>query len=85
MKYIILPTMIFILMAPLSSPSYGQAHLLFAQSGKQSLNDATQSIKQKTGGRILSTKTVKSNGQTIYKIKVLLPSGKVQTFKVSAQ
>lgn len=77
--------MIFIFMVPFSSPSYGQPHLLFAQSSKQTLNDATQSIKQKTGGRILSTKTVKSNGEKVYKIKVLLPSGKVQTFKVSAQ
>ena len=72
-------------MVPLSSPSYAQAHFLLAQSEGQTLNEATQSIKQKTGGRILSTKTVKSNGQIIYKIKVLLPSGKVQTFKVSAQ
>ena len=72
-------------MAPLSSPSYSQPHFLLAQSGGQTLKDATQSIKQKTSGRILSTKTVKSNGQTIYKIKVLLPSGKVQTFKVPAQ
>ena len=77
--------MIFILMAPLSSPSYAQSHILFAQNGSQTLNEATQSIKQKTGGRILSAKTVKSNGQIIYKIKVLLPSGKVQTFKVPAQ
>ena len=72
-------------MAPLSSHSYAQSHFLLAQSGSQTLSDATQSIKQQTGGRILSTKKVKSNGQTIYKIKVLLPSGKVQTFKVSAQ
>ena len=85
MKYLILPAMILILMAPLSSPSYAQPYFLLAQSGSQTLNDATQSIKQKTGGRILSTKTVKINGQIIYKIKVLLPSGKVQTFKVPAQ
>ena len=85
MKHIILPIMIFVLTVLLSSPSYAQPHFLLAQSGSQTLNDATQSIKQKTGGRILSTKTVKSNGQTIYKIKVLLPSGKIQTFKVSAQ
>ena len=77
--------MILILMAPLSSPSYAQPHFLLAQSGAKTLNDATQSIKQQTGGRILSTKTVKNNGQIIYKIKVLLPSGKVQTFKVPAQ
>lgn len=58
--------------------------LLIAQADKK-LNKAIQSIKEKHGGRIISTKTVTINGQRIYKIKMLLPSGKVRTFKVSAQ
>ena len=81
-------TISFILFAGIFiTPSYAStttliAGIQFAQS--QSLNEAVQSIKQQTGGRILSTKTVRKNGQTVYKIKVLLPSGKVQTFTVNA-
>ena len=63
------------------SPSYIQ----FAQSTNQALNDATNAIKQKTGGRILSSKIVKKNGHNSFKIKVLLPSGKVKVFNISAQ
>lgn len=64
-------------------PQNSSAQVQFAQN--QSLNSAIKSIKQKTGGRILTTKTISKNGQRIYKIKVLLPSGKVKIFKVAAQ
>jgi len=60
-------------------------HIQLAQNVAQSLNAASQSIKEQTGGRILSAKTVLVNGQRIHKIKVLLPSGKVKVFKVSAE
>ena len=68
-----------------------QASLLQASAtiqlanNNEGLDNAVQTIKEKTGGRILSAKTVNKNGSRVYKIKVLLPSGKVQTFKVSAQ
>ena len=75
MKYTFLPIALFLAITLVSSPSYAG----------QSLNDAAQSVKERTGGRILSTKTVQSNGQRVYKIKVLLPSGKVQTFTVNAE
>ena len=90
MKYSILPATILILMALFSTVS--QASLLissgyiqFAQNNNQGLNRAVKSIREKTGGRILSAKTVTKNGQQIYKIKVLLPSGKVQTFRITVQ
>lgn len=54
-------------------------------NNSEDLDSAVQRIKQKTGGRILSTKTVTINDRRVYKIKVLLPSGKVKTFSVSAQ
>ena len=75
MKYTFLPITLFLAAALLSSPSYAG----------QSLNEAAQSVKERTGGRILSTKTVQSGGQRVYKIKVLLPSGKIQTFTINAQ
>jgi uncharacterized membrane protein YkoI len=93
MKQPILTVMIFILFASFSSLSYANtpstprlfsSYIQLAQNN-QSLDAAVQSIKQQTGGRILSAKTVNKNGARVYKIKVLLPSGKVQTFTVSAQ
>jgi len=90
MKSSFLTITLFLFAGLFNSPSYASQSTIFsyiqlAQSNQQSLNAATQSIKQKTGGRILSAKTVYKNGLAIYKIKVLLPSGKVQTFKISAQ
>lgn len=90
MKYSILPAIIFVLMMLFStisqaSPYFSPNYIQFAKNNNQNLNRAVKSIKEKTGGRILSAKTVKKNGQKIHKIKVLLPSGKVQTFRVTAQ
>ena len=93
MKYTILSAMLFILTGLLGSVSQAKppshsplsSPFLLAQSNSQSLNSAVQSIKQQTGGRILSAKTVVKNGQRVHKIKVLLPSGKIQTFTVNAQ
>lgn len=87
MKYSLLPA-IFIVVAFIAPPGQASAqpspgYIQLAKNG-QSLDSAVQSIKQKTGGRILSTKTVKRNGKRVYKIKVLLPSGKVQVFHVNA-
>ena len=93
MKYSILSALLFIFAGLLSSVSQANPQsrsslpspFLLAQSNNQSLDSAVQSIKQQTGGRILSAKTVVKNGQRVHKIKVLLPSGKIQTFTVNAQ
>jgi hypothetical protein len=89
MKYTIWPLMFFALIglfAPITQAAQPtpSPYMLLAQSD-QSLASAVQSIKQQTGGRILSAKTINKNGQRVHKIKVLLPSGKVQTFNVSAE
>ena len=94
MKYTILPALFFILIGLLGSVSQANspsnswlssAYIQLAQNNNQSLNSAVKSIKKRTGGRILSAKTIVRNGQRFHKIKVLLPSGKVQTFKIKAQ
>lgn len=56
--------------------------LQLAANSSQGLDAAVQRIKQQTGGRILSAKTVNENGQSTHHIKVLMPSGKVRIFKV---
>ena len=81
--------MIFALTGFLSSLSQAaqlqsSAYMQLANNSED-LDSAVETIKQKTEGRILSTKTVIINGSRVYKIKVLLPSGKVKTFSVSAQ
>ena len=89
MKYLILPAIIFILIAPFGLVNQAAENISYplvqlAQNTNQGLNSAIKSIKEKTGGRILSSKTVKKNGHKSFKIKVLLPSGKVQTFTITA-
>ena len=93
MKYTFLPIAFFfaagllgsISSASQASPSVESSKIQLAQTQDKSLNSTVQSIKQRTGGRILSTKTINNKGQAFYKIKVLLPSGRVQTFTVKAQ
>lgn len=90
MKVTILPALFFILVALFASATQAgsfnsYSKILLAQNNNQSLDQAVNSIKQQTGGRILSAKTVHKNGRRVYKIKVLLPSGKVQTFNVNAE
>lgn len=98
MKYTTLPVMLFILSGLFSSisqatpqanswqkPLISSSYIQLAQSGGKTLNEAVESVKQQTGGRILSAKTVNKNGQRIHKIKVLLPSGKVRIFQINAQ
>ena len=79
-------SLLALLFSPVSqaNPQQSSTYIQLAQNN-QSLDTAVQSIKQKTGGRILSAKTVTKNGQRVHKIKVLLPSGKVQVFKITAQ
>jgi uncharacterized membrane protein YkoI len=68
---------------PVQATQNNAHFLLLAQNNQQSLDTAAQQIKKQTGGRILSAKTVRQNGQVIHHIKVLLPSGKVRVFKVN--
>lgn len=91
MKKSILPLILFIFIGLVSPVTQANPHsssfIQLAQNdqSRKNLNSAVQSVKQKTGGRILSTKTVNKNGQRVHKIKVLLPSGKVRVFSINAQ
>ena len=53
------------------------------QGGCKSLEDAIESIRRKTNGRIISATTkVNKNGREVHNIKVLTKDGKVKTHKV---
>ncbi|MCW8899419.1 MAG: hypothetical protein OQK75_08505 [Gammaproteobacteria bacterium] len=89
MKNSISPVIFFILISLMSAvsqanPQRPSPYIQLAQAS-QNLDSAVQSVKQQTGGRILSAKTINKNGLRVHKIKVLLPSGKVQVFSINAQ
>ncbi|MGX2040706.1 PepSY domain-containing protein [Methylocaldum sp. MU1018] len=50
-----------------------------------SLDEAIQRIRRETGGRILAADTVRNGGGVTYRIKVLMPDGRVRVFYVDAQ
>jgi hypothetical protein len=50
-----------------------------------SLDQAIQRIRRETGGRILAADTVRNGGGVTYRIKVLLPDGRVKIFHVDAR
>ncbi len=47
-----------------------------------SLAEASQAVRLKTKGKILSARTIHSDGHATHKIQVLTPSGRVKTIKV---
>lgn len=71
----------------LSPPVYAGAtdsrHVIFAKN-EITLDQAVNMIRQQTRGRILSAR--KHNAaEPIYIIKVLLPTGQIKVFRVSAE
>ena len=90
MRRFILPILILIFGLTSLSTQANSRHDSFAsfqisKNNGQSLDGAVRKIKKRTGGRILSAKTVTRKGRAFHKIKVLMPSGKVRVFKVDAR
>lgn len=46
------------------------------------LQDAVQRVQRETGGKILSAQTVKVGKTKLYRVKVLLPDGRVRVVQV---
>ena len=55
-----------------------------AQDG-MSLSEAIESVRRKTGGKILSAETRVQGGREVHHIKVLTKDGKVRTHKVNGR
>ncbi|HQY36945.1 MAG TPA: hypothetical protein PLI00_10215 [Pseudomonadota bacterium] len=47
-----------------------------------SLQDAVEKVQRETGGKILSAQTVKVGKTKLYRVKVLLPDGRVRVVQV---
>jgi uncharacterized membrane protein YkoI len=61
----------------------GEPLLHVAQSNCMSLSEAIESVRSRTGGRVVSAETKVSNGREVHYIKVLTEDGKVKTHKVN--
>lgn len=63
-------------------PGQTSTHLLLAQV---SIEKAIKKAKSKYGGKVLSAKEIRSKGPLVYKVKLLLPSGRVKTVFVDGE
>ena len=54
-----------------------------AQSDGVSLSQAIESVRRRTGGKVLSAETKVQGGREVHHIKVLTKDGKVRTHKVN--
>jgi uncharacterized membrane protein YkoI len=61
----------------------GEPQLQVAQDNCMSLSAAIESVRSRTGGRVVSAETRVSNGREVHYIKVLTEDGKVKTHKVN--
>lgn len=75
-----------------SQPPFGPEGLITPFIARQpqfrpgmSLDEAIQRIRRETGGRILAADTVRNDSTVTYRIKVLMPDGRVRVFHVDAQ
>jgi uncharacterized membrane protein YkoI len=59
--------------------------LVVAQGNGMSLAEAIESVRRKTGGKILSAETRVQGGREVHHIKVLTKDGKVKTHKVNGR
>ena len=50
-----------------------------------SLSQAIESVRRKTGGKVLSAETRVQGGREVHHIKVLTKDGKVKTHKVNGR
>ncbi|MBT8086554.1 MAG: hypothetical protein KJO46_00900 [Gammaproteobacteria bacterium] len=66
-------------------PQYQAAPLYQVTQNGMSLAQATESVRRRTGGRIVSAQTRIQGGREVHYIKVLTKDGKVKTHKVNGR
>jgi hypothetical protein len=62
-----------------------QQLIQIAQNDGMTLSAAVESVRRKTGGRIISAETKRSGNREVHHIKVLTKDGKVKTHKVQGR
>ena len=63
----------------------GEPLLQVAQNDGMSLSEAIESVRKRTGGRVVSAETRVQGGREVHHIKVLTKDGKVKTHKVNGR
>ena len=58
---------------------------LLAQSDGMTLSQAIESIRRRTGGKVLNAETRVQGGREVHYIKVLTDDGKVRTHRVNGR
>lgn len=55
------------------------------QSGGMSLSEAIESVRRRTGGKVVGAETRVEGGREVHHIRVLTKDGKVKTFRVNGR
>ena len=63
----------------------GVAQMRVAQGGGMSLSQAIESIRRRTGGKVVSAETRVQGGREVHYIKVLTRDGRVKTHEVNGR
>ncbi len=63
----------------------GEPNYQVAQSDGMSLSQATESVRRRTNGKVVSAETRVQGGREVHYIKVLTKDGKVKTHKVNGR
>lgn len=83
---LIILTFCAVLAAPAAAQEFDIDRLIeVAQNDGMSLSQAVESVRRKTGGRIISAETKRNGGREVHHIKVLTEDGKVRTHKVQGR
>lgn len=48
------------------------------------LKEAIEQVERETRGKVLSADTIRTRGSVVYRIKVLMPDGRVRIFQIPA-
>ena len=53
-------------------------------AGAATLKEAIEQVERETRGKVLSADTIRTRGSVVYRIKVLMPDGRVRIFQIPA-
>lgn len=48
------------------------------------MKEAIEQVQRETGGKVLAADTIRTRGTIVYRIKVLMPDGRVRIFQIPA-
>jgi uncharacterized membrane protein YkoI len=58
--------------------------LAMVPAAAATLKEAIEQVERETRGKVLSADTIRTRGTVVYRIKVLMPDGRVRIFQIPA-